>query len=617
MRFPPAPLSAPLRSSRPRPGRMLSGRLLSGRLLSGRLFCAPLVCAALLSATAISPVARPAWADDHADGSHDHASAPAADLQPTEVLSDGSVTIGGKATDYQAAAGTLVVHPRGWDDTADPDEDGKGAKHAGPKAEASMFYVAYFKKGTHPGARPITFLFNGGPGSSSVWLHMGAFGPRRVRTDDHRHTPAAPYTVVNNDQSLLDVSDLVFIDAPGTGFSRIAGPDKEKSFYGVDQDAWAFSEFIPAFLSKYGRWNSPKYLFGESYGTTRSAVLANMLETDKEIDLNGVILLSEILAFDDSIDGPLLNPGIDQPYILALPSFAATAWYHHRLPSQQGNQKEGQQGGQPGSQPSSQSSSQPGDLAALLQQVEQFATGDYAEALSEGSTLPADRRDAIAGKLHDFTGLPVDYIKKSDLRIDGGQFEKMLQDSTDTTTGRLDSRFSGPSMDPLSREADYDPQGAAIGSAYVSAFNQYVRAQLHYGEGETYKPEIDIEDKWDAKHKPPGADSPQSGPLNVMPDLAAAMKYDPDLKIMLNAGYFDLGTPFFEGLYEMHHLPMPDRLQANIEYKQYRSGHMVYANLPSLRALHDNVADFIRRTDNLPPSAAPATPAAPSGGTKP
>jgi carboxypeptidase C (cathepsin A) len=368
---------------------------------------------------------------------------------------------------------------------------------------------------------------------------MGAFGPRRVVTGDDSHTPAAPYPVVNNDYSLLDVSDLVFVDAPGTGFSRISGKDREKAFYGVDQDAQAFADFIVQFLGKYGRWNSPKFMFGESYGTTRSAVLANVLETERFVDFNGVMLLSQILNFNFSADDPQFNPGVDLPYQLALPTYAASAWYHHKLPD-----------------------AHP-DLAPLVKEVEQFAMNDYAQALAAGSSLAPEQRKAIAQKLHQYTGLPVEYIEKADLRINGGEFSKTLQDDTDTTTGRLDTRFSGPTLDPLSKEAEYDPQSAAIGSAYVSAFNDYVRKEL-----------------------------------NVMPDLAIAMKYNPDLKIQLNAGYFDLATPFYEGVYEMQHLAIPAKLQKNIEFQFYESGHMVYARAASLKALHDNVAAFILKAEN-------------------
>jgi carboxypeptidase C (cathepsin A) len=429
------------------------------------------------------------------------------------------------------------------------------------------------------GSRPITFLYNGGPGSSTVWLHMGAFGPRRVVTADDSHTPAAPYSLINNNYSLLDASDIVFIDAPGTGFSRIAGKDKddrEKAFWGMDQDAYAFSEFITEFLSRYQRWNSPKYLFGESYGTPRSAIVVNELEQDRDIDFNGVILLSQILNFDLSPDGPEYNPGVDLPYELALPTYAATAAYHHKVAA-------------PG-----------GDVVSFVHQVEHFAMNDYAHALEAGAGLSDQNRMAIASKLHDYTGLPIAYILKADLRINGGEFEKTLQDSNDMTTGRLDTRFSGPTMDPLSKEADYDPQSAAISSAYVSAFNDYVRNTLKFGQDKTYKPESnEANAAWTFLHTPPGQTQPNQGTPNVMTDLASAMKFNPQLKILLNGGYYDLATPYYEGWYEMHHLQIPKPLQNNIEYRYYQSGHMVYAHEQSLKELHDNVADFIRRTDNV------------------
>src|SRR4029079_18028902 len=248
--------------------------------------------------------------------------------------STGTVTVGGQPIAYDAVAGALVVHPKDWEDTdaveaeagapADKDKD-----KAGPKPEASMFYTAYFKQGVPSATRPITFLFNGGPGSSTVWLGMGAFGPVRVQTIDTKHTNS-PYSTVNNDESLLDASDLVFIDAPGTGYSRIAGKDKEKAFYGVDQDIAAFTKFITQFLTKYDRWNSPKYVFGESYGTMRGAGLALALQ-NADVDLNGLILLSDILNWDLMPDDPQVNPGVDLPYLVSLPTYAATAWYHNRI----------------------------------------------------------------------------------------------------------------------------------------------------------------------------------------------------------------------------------------------------------------------------------------------
>jgi carboxypeptidase C (cathepsin A) len=404
---------------------------------------------------------------------------------------------------------------------------------------------------------------------------MGAFGPRRVVTANDSHTPAAPYRVVDNAYSLLDATDLVFVDAPGTGFSRIAGKDKEKAFFGVDPDAYAFSEFIKAFLSQYGRWNSPKYLFGESYGTPRSAVVVNELETANDIDFNGVIMLSQILNFDLSADNPAANPGSDEAYVTALPTYAATAWYHHRLAGER-----------------------PAELEPFLAQVEHFADTDYLQALQMGALLDPQRKQQIAGQMAAFTGIPAAYILKSDLRLEGGQFSKQLQSDGEQTTGRFDTRFSGPDMDPLSKEADYDPQSAAISSAYVTAFNDYVRKDLHFGADKIYKPEINI-DHWDFGHQQPGTSSPSSGSTNVMPDLATAMKYNPKLKIMLNGGYFDLATPFYEGWYEMLHLPIPVSLQSNIEYHYYQSGHMVYANEASLKQIHDNVVGFIQRTDNL------------------
>jgi carboxypeptidase C (cathepsin A) len=539
------------------------------------------VCVLLLSSAAVSLSAMAAdrsSASDSQDGK-----AAAAESETTRFLHDehqvtqGSVQIGGKAFAYQAEAGILVVHVKDPmdDDAAPPKEDRQGPPP--PQApEASMSYVAYFKGDKEDARRPITFLFNGGPGSSTVWLHMGAFGPKRVVTADDTHSPAAPYRLIDNEYSLLDASDLVFVDAPGTGFSHLRGTDKEKAFYGVDQDAHAFANFIVEFLSRHNRWNSPKYLFGESYGTTRSAALSNILESEKSLDLNGVILLSQILNFDDSVDGPQFNPGIDLPYALALPTYAATAWYHHKLPNQ------------------------PASLEPLLKEVEAFAMSDYIQALAAGSTLSAERKSSIAAKLHDYTGLPADYIERANLRVNGGEFEKTLLGS-EITTGRLDTRFAGPTIDPMSKEADYDPQSAAISSAYVSAFNDYVRTTLKFGDKKIYKAETDVEKTWEFMHQPPGSEQKIPGTVNVMPDLAVAMKQNPNLKVQLNGGYYDLATPYFAAVYELHQLPIQASLQSNIEMHFYPSGHMVYAHEPALQALHANVAAFIEKTRNSTP----------------
>ena len=441
-----------------------------------------------------------------------------ADFKPTESRTTGSVTVDGTRIDYRAIAGTLVVHAKGWRANAAPNDP------KNPAAEASMFYVAYFRRGVAPADRPITFLFNGCPGSSTIWLHMGA-----------------------------------------------------QSFYGVDQDIHAFAVFIREFLSRYDRWNSPKYLYGESYGTMRAAGLALALQRE-DIDLNGVMLQSLILDWDLMPDDPRLNPSVDLPYIVALPSYAATAWYHHALPGP------------------------PQHLHALLARVEHFATTDYALALLRGNALPAARRQAIADQLHADTGLPVAYLLQSDLRIEYGAFQQELLAGQYLTTGTLDTRFTGPTLDPLSRLSEYDPQSAAIGSAYVSAFNAYVRDRLHYGQGMVYKPEIPVYASWDYRHQPPGAHRALIALPNVLPDLAVAMKRNPDLQVMVNSGYFDLSTPYYEGWFELHHLPIPPILQRNIEYRYYRSGHMIYVHRPALKQLHDQVAAFIRRTDDLPGS---------------
>ena len=497
-----------------------------------------------------------------------------------DSATEGSVLAGGSQIAYRAVAGTITVGASeeqdaqlGPDGKPLPDTEAalaaaasKDPKDAAPVAR--MFYVAYFKKDTKAEDRPITFIYNGGPGSSTVWLHMGSFGPKHVVTSDDKHLAGAPYKLVNNAYNLLDVSDLVFIDMPGTGFGRLVGKDKEKAFWGVDEDAHAYARFIARFISKYNRWNSPKYLFGESYGTTRSSVVANILENEKSIDLNGVILLSQIFNFTSDIDAARGNPGIDLPFQLALPTFAATAYYHHKLPNQ------------------------PVALEPFLKEVEDFAMGEYAHALAQGTDLSAGEKQAVAEKLHNYTGLPIAYLLKADLRVSGGGFTKNLQDDQDLTTGRLDTRFSGPTINPLSEEAEYDPQSSAISSAYVSLFNDYVRRDLKYGEGQTYLPQAQFGSaEWDLKHN----GNPIN--LNVSADLATAMKTNPRLKVMVNGGYYDLATPFYAAYYEDKHLPIPESLAKNIEYDWYESGHMVYVRDESLQQLHDRVAAFIRSTD--------------------
>jgi carboxypeptidase C (cathepsin A) len=497
-------------------------------------------------------------------------------MQPADSITMATLNAGTQHLSYKAIIGTLpvgatdavdsIIGPEGQilDQKPNADSD-KGS----PIADIS--YV-YYSVPDAQGPRPVMFLYNGGPGSSTMWLLMGSVGPKHVVTADHSPTGAAPYQLVDNPYSLLGTTDLVFIDMPGTGFGSLQGKDPGKAFWGVDQDANAFARFIARFLGKYNRWNSPKYIFGESYGTTRSAVLANVLTNSKNIELNGVILLSQILYFDTDID--TVTPGNDLPYALALPTYAATAAYHQKLAQQRA------------------------DLDTFLKEVEAFATGPYLQALAQGDALPEDQKQAIAAKLHEYTGLPVGYLLKADLRVIGGEFEHTLLGDDDTTTGRLDTRFTSPSMDPLEQTSDYDPASSAVSGAYVALFNQYVRNVLKYGNGLTFKPSAYAapDFHWDWSRSGQHGSLPTA--LQVLSDLGAAMKQNPDLHVMLNGGYYDLATPFYAAEYEDRHLPIPQKLAGNVEYHFYQSGHMVYLHQEALQNLSRNVAAFIKQTEH-------------------
>lgn len=495
---------------------------------------------------------------------------------PADAVTDGAVTVNGTRIAYHAVAGTITVGATDAQDAmlkadGQPATDSAEELPAKPQerpATARMYYTAYLRSDGDAANRPVTFIYNGGPGSATMYLHMAAFGPRRVVLPDLEHPDGGPYRLVNNDFSLLDASDLVFIDAPGAGYSRVQGKDAMKAFYGVDQDAHAFDRFIRKWLSKNVRWTSPRFLFGESYGTTRSAVLSDLLSGD--VDLNGVILLSQILNFNDTADGPEGNPGTEQAYFLSLPSFAATAWFHNKV------------------------ANKPATIEPFLREVEAFALGDYAAALLQGAELPADRKAAIATKLEGYTGVPAAKWSKANLRMSGGQFAALLQTDADITTGRLDSRFEGPALQPLSSEAEYDPFTQSVDSAILAAMNQYSRTELHYGTDLVYKPSAREEGfHWDnAHHGPIG--SGWEGTLNVMPDLADAMKKSPHMQVLLMGGYFDLGTLYFGATYEMKHLPMPQSLQANLHYQFFQTGHMVYVKPEALKGVHDTTAAFIR-----------------------
>jgi carboxypeptidase C (cathepsin A) len=514
-------------------------------------------CAALLAIALITSYGVPALA---ARSPGKMAAASAADKpapQDVESVTQGTVTIGGHAIDYTATTGTLILR----NDRGEP--------------TGSMFYVAYVKNGVkEEGGRPITFLYNGGPGSPSMWLHMGAFGPRRVVTADHAHTPAGDYKEVNNEYSLLDVTDEVFIDAMGTGYSRIidkseGGVGVPKDFNGVDADVASFAQFINRYLTKNNRWSSPKYIYGESYGTLRSAALVNYLEQRDSTDINGVILQSTVLTH-------LTNrfwPNSDLPYEVFLPSYAATAWYHHRLPHQ------------------------PDALEPFLQQVQQFALNDYAEALNAGAALSPEQFTAIAQKLHEYTGLSTAYIEKANLRVTDQEFFHQLLSDRDETVGRLDTRFTAPSMDPLSEDAGYDPQEAAISSAYVAALNDYVHTTLKFGSDRVYLLHGKV-NPWDMRHVDLATRRPQGDLTSVAVDLAQAMKHDPELQVLAQNGYYDLATPFFGTVYILNHLDIPADLRSHIHLEFYQAGHMIYVSVPELKKLHDTTADFIRSTEN-------------------
>lgn len=478
---------------------------------------------------------------------------------PTEraVTTSHSVQIGGRRIAYRATAGTLLIR------------DDKG------KPDASVFYVAYTADGgTNASRRPLTFLYNGGPGSSSIWLHMGSFGPLRVMTASPQATAPAPYQLVPNVDSLLDKSDLVFVDAIGTGYSKSlpnekdesnkSGADKDanpnKKFWGTDQDIDAFGRFIARYITANNRWNSPKFLFGESYGTPRSAGLAKYLE-DKGIALNGVILLSSILNYGSRL------PGLDNDYVNLLPSYAAIAWYHNKL------------------------ANKPANLEPFLTEVRNFARSDYAVALNKGQDLSTAERDAIAERLSKYTGLGAAYLKEANLRVSQPRFRKELLRDERRTLGRYDGRFEGIDSDAAGENPEADPADTAIRGAFTAAFNDYIERELHYTSDTAYAVSAPAIHDWDWKHKVPGSERPLPLPIMVG-DLGAAMRANPHLKVLSANGWFDLATPFFATEYDLAHLDIDAKLRGNLSITYYPSGHMVYLNLDALKQFKADLAKF-------------------------
>lgn len=476
--------------------------------------------------------------------------------QPQFAVTHHAIRINGNTIHFTATAGSLVL---------------KNQKH---QPAATMFFVAFTKDDVHNLAtRPIIFLYNGGPGSSSIWLELGAFGPQRVVTTNAGMTPPAPYKLVDNQYSLLNVADLVFVDAPGTGFSHMLAHGKASEFYGINQDGRAFTQFIRRYLNKYHRWNSPKFLLGESYGTTRSAVLSNMLERSG-IALNGVILQSCILNFRTAS----FNTGNDLPYVLFLPSYAAVAWYHKALPNE------------------------PPKLRPFLAKVEQFAHTQYMQALYAGSTLSSAERNAVIRKLHEYTGVPESYWRKANLRVNNSQFEKEVLRNRDEVTGRLDARYTGMSVNLLGENQTWDPLFGAISPAFTAAFHHYLIHYLDYQPQRKYKVLSGaVIRHWDWKGKTyrVGGQAWPGSP-NVAPDLAFAMTENPNLQVMVNNGYFDLGTPFYATDYTFTHLFDPvsgtAKLMKRVHMFYYKSGHMVYLHVPSLVRYNHNVEHFIAQT---------------------
>ncbi|MGH6911753.1 MAG: S10 family peptidase, partial [Phenylobacterium sp.] len=438
-----------------------------------------------------------------------------------------SVAVGGRTIPYTATAGTLTIR----------DDDGKPI--------ASMFYVAYVAdRAKGEAERPVTFLYNGGPGSASLFVHMGMFGPVKVLTDSPAATHNAPYSLVENHESLLDKSDLVFLDAIGAGYSRPLGDTKGSAFWGVDQDIDAFARGIQRYITVNHRWNSPKFIFGESYGTTRSAGLAYVLQ-DRGMQLNGVLLLSSILNYG------VRDAGFDQIYLTYIPSYAATAVYHSKAP-------------------------QPADLTAYLQQVREWTRGPYAAALAKGHNISDQELDTVARQMSVYTGLSVDFLKRANLRVDLSRFRKELLRDRRQTVGRLDSRFTGVDADAAGDDAEYDSSDTGMRPAYTAAFNDYVRGDLGYASDLTYwSSGPGINRAWDWKHKAPGAERPAQV-ADTAQDLGLAMRQNPHLKLFSLNGLYDMATPFAGAEYDISHMWLEPSLRGNIRFAYYLYVNMVY-----------------------------------------
>jgi len=461
------------------------------------------------------------------------------------AVTEGQVTIGGEPVKYRATAARMLMK----------DENGK--------LKATVFFVAYDKdRPTDAGAagRPITFVFNGGPGAAAVWLHLGAAGPRRIDLKEDGEPFPPPYRLVENEYSWLDATDLVFVDPVGTGFSRPAEGEKAEQFYGVKEDISWVADFIRLYITQYQRWSSPQFLAGESYGTTRAAGLSEYLLDRYGIALNGIVLISSVLDFQ-TLDAGGVN---DLPYVLYLPSYAAVAWYHKKLAADLQD-----------------------DLGRTLREVEQWAADTYAPALAKGGALPAVERKAIVDRLARYTALPEDLIDRSNLRIPLGVFQKNLLGEERKVIGRFDGRITGYDPDPISSRPSYDPSLSQYLAIYSSTFNDYVRRVLKYDSTLPYE-------VLSNKVRPWKFGEAGQGYLNVADDLAAAMVKNPHLKVLFASGYYDLATPYYSANYTIDHLDISAELRGNITHTFYPGGHMMYHNRPALEKLHADVTAFVR-----------------------
>jgi carboxypeptidase C (cathepsin A) len=458
-----------------------------------------------------------------------------------------SITIGGTAVNYTARSGTLVMK----------DEEGK--------PRASFFFTAYTKDGADPARRPITFTFNGGPGSSSVWLHMGAFGPKRVNyLDDAGHAAKPPYRLVENESSLLDVTDLVFIDPVTTGFSRAIPFGDAGKFHGVDADVQSVGEFIRLWTTRYSRWASPKFLAGESYGTTRAAGLSGWLGR-QGFYVNGIVLVSSILNFETTS----FHTANDLAYALFLPTYTATAWYHKRLSPDLQN----------------------GTLDNAIANSEKYALGPYTTALMQGDRLSDDERRNVAAHLANLTGLPAKFIEQSNLRVSLGRFDKELLREQRRTVGRLDSRFTGIDRDAVGEAPEFDASYAAIFGEYTAVFNDYVRRELKF---ETDLPYEILTDKV----RPWNYDRAQNRYVDVAETLRNAMSQNGFMKVFVANGYYDCATPFAATKYTFARMGLDPEVRKNVSMDFFEAGHMMYIDRASHARLKKDISEFIRANSN-------------------